>query len=70
MPLTKHQRTVYAHSITALTEERTEWEGECAGDYDDARRYYIEDATDEEILRDYNKEMEWVKNRKASPRLL
>lgn len=66
--LTSEKRKSYALAITEMAEERTEYEGEEHGDYADARRYYIEDASDEEILDDFRQETDWKLKRDASPK--
>ena len=56
MALTKQERNWHAITIVDAMQEAYEEEGE-EGDFDDARRHYREDASDEEILADLDK---WV----------
>lgn len=53
MAFSKQERSNYASLIVEAMSARYELEGEEPGDYADARRYYIEDASDQEILADY-----------------
>lgn len=66
--LTRKEREDYAKAITEMAEERTEHEGEEHGDYADARRHYIYDATDEEILGDFAQEKQWEAARASQAR--
>lgn len=52
--LTKEERANLANATISAMQEVYESQGE-EGDFDDGRRYYREDASDEELLADHAK---------------